>query len=49
MVRDILWYTGPSVTEEPPALAFTVKSPTVKMETADSSQVVAPIFQNTVG
>jgi len=33
MVCDVLWYTGPSITEELPALAFRVKSPTVKMET----------------
>ena len=32
--NPVLWYTGPSIMEEPPALAFRVKSPTVKTETA---------------
>jgi hypothetical protein len=35
--NPVFWYTGPIVMEEPPALAFWVKSPNVKMKTAGFS------------
>jgi len=37
MACDVVWYTGPSILEESPALVFRVKTRTIKMESAGFS------------